>query len=94
MKKAYTTVSMLLMLLASSALMAAPDYAEIRNTIGMSKEQVKARFGPPDKAMDPMADPNSQGTWAYRRVIHPDSGKKVSCFLYFYPGGIAKVVCS
>ena len=77
----------------SANLMAAPDYTEITGSVGMSKEQVKEKFGAPDKAMDALVDPNSKGTWIYRNVIHPDSGKPVSCHMVFYATGVAAVRC-
>ncbi len=91
----FCPLGLILLILASSrSLLAAPDYAAIKQVIGMSENEVKERLGAPDKAMDALADHNSVGTWIYRGVIHPDSGKAVSCFLYFRASGVVKVVCS
>jgi len=77
----------------SGNLQAAPDYTDIKGSIGMTKNQVKEKFGSPDKAMDAI-NPNSRGTWVYRKVIHPESGKAVSCLLVFSATGVAAVSCS
>ena len=86
-------IALALTLSFSGSLQAAPDYADIKGSVGMTKDQVKEKFGLPDKAMDAI-DPNRRGTWVYRKVIHPESGKPVSCILLFTENGVYAVSCS
>jgi len=64
------------------------EYAKLKQTVGMTKAQVKEALGPPD-------DVTSETLWWYS-VVHPDSGKQAQCQMQFYgptPDVVTEIYC-
>lgn len=59
------------------------EYSKVKQTVGLSKKQVKDLLGTPVQAMDTI--------WSYD-AINPDSEKKQTCILNFSSEGIVTSV--
>lgn len=78
--KIRNTIACLLYAVSLTAF-AAPDYATIKSSLGMSKDEMRAKFGRPDHATDSAFYPG--GHWYYKNVIHPDTGTTNICAVSF-----------